>query len=89
MVRRVVLTSGIRGGCGLLYRETAKAVTRRCPPEGFLTRNGGSCYSTIMPRSSGRPKTLACSSQSNIACSSTSWFARVLRNAPFAQRALC
>ena len=42
MVRRVVLTSGIRDGCGLLYRVTSgKAVTRRCPPEGFLTRNHG------------------------------------------------
>ena len=74
MVRRVVLTSGIRDGCGLLYRATsAKAVTRRCPPEGFLTRNDGLRYSTVMPRSSGRRKTLACSSSSNIACSSTGW----------------
>ena len=56
MVRRVVLTSGIRDGCGSLYRATsAKAVTRRCPPEGFLTRNEGFRYSTVMPRSSGRP----------------------------------
>ena len=74
MVRRVVLTSGIRDGCGLLYRVTSgKAVTRRCPPEGFLTRNHGLRYSTVMPRSSGRRKTLACSSSSNIACSSSSW----------------
>ena len=57
MVRRVVLTPGIRDGCGLLYRATsAKAVTRRCPPERFLTRNDGLRYSTVMPRSSGRRK---------------------------------
>ena len=52
MVRRVVLMSDIRDGCHLLYCSTsAKAVTRRCPPEGFLTRNDGLRYSTVMPRS--------------------------------------
>ena len=63
MVRRVELTSGVREGCGLLCCATlAKAVMRRCPPEGFLTRNDGLRYSTVMPRSSGRRKTLASSS---------------------------
>ena len=68
MVHRVVLTSGIRDGYSLLYRAASgKAVTRRCPPEGFLTRSDGLRYSTVMPRSSGQWKTLACSSSSNIA----------------------
>ena len=70
MVRRVVLTSGTSHG--LVY--CTKAVTRRCPPEGFLNRNDGLRYSTVMPKFSGRRKTLACSSSSNIACSSASWF---------------
>ena len=51
MVCRVALTSGIRVGCGLQYHETsAKAITRRCPPEGFLTRNDGLRYSMVMLR---------------------------------------
>ena len=59
MVRRVELTSGIGESYGLLYRATLeKAVMRRCPHEGFLTRNDGLRYTTVMPRS---------------ACSSTSW----------------
>lgn len=54
MVHRVVLTSGIREGCGLLHRVTsAKAVMRRCSFEGFSTRKDGLRYSTVMPRSSG------------------------------------
>ena len=58
MVRRVESTSGIREGCGLLRRPTSvKAVTRRHPPEGFLTRNDGLRYSTVTPMSSGRRKT--------------------------------
>ena len=54
IVRRVESTSGNRDGCGSLYRPTsAKAVTSRCPPLGFLMRNDGLRYSTVMPRFSG------------------------------------
>ena len=38
MVDRVVLTSGIRDGCGLLQSVTsANAVTRKCKRKGLLT----------------------------------------------------
>ena len=38
----------------------------------LLTRNNGLRYSTVMPRSSGQWKTLACSSSLKIACKSKS-----------------
>ena len=42
-------TSGIKAGCGLLYRPTsANTVTRRLPPFGFLTRNEGLMYSATI-----------------------------------------
>ena len=60
IVRMVESTSGNRDGCGLLYRPTsAKAVTSRCHPLGFLMRNDVLWFSTVMPRFSGGWKCLA------------------------------
>ena len=85
MVRRVVLTSGIRDGCGLLYRATsAKAVTKRCPPEGFLTRNDGFRYSTVI----GATEDLGLFKFIEHCLQLYKLVARVLRNAPFALRGL-
>ena len=65
-VRSVESTSGVKDAWGLLKRPTsAKAVTRRCPREGFFTRNDGFKYFTVMPTSSGRRKTFYCSNSSN------------------------
>ena len=87
MVRRVVLTSSIRDGCGLLYRATsAKAVTRQCPPEGFLTRNDGLRY--------GYEKIFGATEDPGLfkvmehCLQLYKLVARVPRNAPFALRGL-
>ena len=49
--------SGISEGYGLLYCPTSpKAVTKRYPLDGLLTKKDGFKYSAVIPRSSGRLK---------------------------------
>ncbi|KAH3755253.1 hypothetical protein DPMN_189943 [Dreissena polymorpha] len=72
-VRKMVSTSGIKDGCGLLYLATSlKAVTSLLSPCAFFTKNEGFKYSTLTSTSSGRAKKPLSSRSSNLACNSTS-----------------
>ena len=51
-----------RGG---KFRVSGTVLTRRNPPDVFLTRKDGFKYSTVTPTSLGRRKTWQCSSSSN------------------------
>ena len=82
--RKVESTSGMRDGCGLLYRPTSpKAVTRREPPFDFFTKKEGFRYSIEIPISSGRLKTPNSSSSSNFCCNSTSLSREYWDSRPF------